>query len=390
MAGTIRRREGPRGVTWQIDYFEPVAVSKTFTDEQEAQQAFEDARKEDGAARLNLDGTVWTLSYIGKKRVRESFKTKKEADQELTARANLINANPKKYFEKAKAYTHTFGDLCKKYEENFTSQVSYRTTKKYYIEGFKRYFGEHTVLANITYLELEKFRNDLKAKPRKARKNKESGPRSIRALNVEIGILGQMFAKAKSWGLIEHNPFHAGESLKLEGENKRTRWLDEKQIARLLLASPPHLQPIIEATVHMGTRAGKETLNLRWKDIDFEKGGIRVTRSKQRNGAVKVDTVPMNPDLEALFRSLKPEKADPEGHVFLYEGEPVKSVVRSFRQACKKADIPYGLRKEGGILFHDLRHTCATHLMARGEPQGHSRTLGTQEPIHNGKVLAHI
>ena len=358
MAGKVRRREGRRGVTWQIDYIDPAG-----------------------------------------KRVRESFKLKKDAEQELTARMALIGANPKKYFEKAKAYVHTFGDLCEKYEEAFKDQVSYRNTKVYYIAGFKKYFGENTLLSAITYHELETFRNDLKNKPRKVTKPKkkgkkarEGGPRSIRAVNVEIGLLGQMFAKAKSWGLLEHNPFHAGDTLKLEGENMREQWLDEKQIARLLLASAPHLQPIIKATVYLGTRAGKETLSLRWRDIDFEKGVVRVRRSKQRNGVVKVDSVPMTPDLEAVFRDLMPDKADPNGHVFLYEGQPVKSVVRSFAQACKKAGIPYGLRTEGGIVFHDLRHTCATHLLARGanlkdiqEHLGHKNLSTTERYLHTSE-----
>ena len=204
-------------------------------------------------------------------------------------------------------------------------------------------------------------------------------------MNVEIGILSQMFSKAKSWGMIDSNPFGNGDSLKLKGENVRKQFLEEKQIPQLLLAAQPHLQPIIEAAIHLGTRPGKEILSIKWKDVDFKKGTVRVKRNKSGN----IDHVPMNPDLEALFRRLRPKKADPDALVFLYEGKPIKSVIRSFKQACKKAGIPYGLNVKGGIVFHDLRHTCASHLIMRGanlkevqEHLGHENIATTDRYLH--------
>jgi integrase len=245
------------------------------------------------------------------------------------------------------------------------------------------------LFADITYHNLETFRNHLKEKPKRGT---GGGRRSVRAVNVEIDILGQLFRKAYEWGMCAANPFDRGESLKLEGENHRTKWLDEKQIARLLLAAAPYLQPIIKTAIYLGTRSGKETLGLKWKDVDFEKGVVHVKRSKQRNGAVRVDAVPMCPDLEALFRSLKPENASAETHVFLYKGSPIKKTRRALRTACKKANIPYGLNVEGGLVFHDLRHTCATHLMARGanlkqvqEHLGHKNISTTSRYLHSSE-----
>jgi hypothetical protein len=49
---------------------------------------------------------------MGKKRARQSFMTKKET--ELAKRMVLMAESPKRYLEKAKEYTHTFGDLCEK------------------------------------------------------------------------------------------------------------------------------------------------------------------------------------------------------------------------------------------------------------------------------------
>ena len=336
---TVRKREGKKGASWQIDYFDPSG-----------------------------------------KRVRQSFKKKKDAKEELAKRETLIAENPKRYLEKAKEYKFTMGELCERYTEACGNQVSFTRNKMYFLKNFKSHFGELTLLGNITYYELEKYRNYLKKKP-----TKHGTIRTVRALNVEIGILSHMLNKARTWGMIGSNPFDAGDTLKLKGENRRTRFLEEKQIPQLLLAAQPHLQPIIEAAIHLGTRPGKEILSIKWKDVDFKKGTVCIKRNKTGN----IDHVPMNPDLEALFRRLKPREADPDVHVFLYNGKPIRSIIRSFKQACEKAGIPYGLGVKGGVVFHDLRHTCASHLIMRGaslkevqEHLGHKNIATTDRYLH--------
>jgi len=333
-------------------------------------------------ATVRKRGDSWQIDYFDPngKRVRQSFKKKKDAEAELGKRVSLIAENPKRYLEKAKEYTHTFGQLCERYTEAFGDQASFKTSKAYYLENFKSHFSESTLLGNITYYELEKYRDHLKKKP-----TRHGNLRTVRAVNVEIGILSQMFSKAKSWGMIESNPFDDGDSLRLKGENVRKQFLEEKQIPQLLLAAQPHLQPIIETAIHLGTRPGKEILSIKWRDVDFNKGTVRIKRNKTGN----IDHVPMNPDLEALFKRLRPKKADPDAHVFLYEGKPIRSVLRSFKQACKKAGIPYGLNVRGGIVFHDLRHTCASHLIMRGaslkevqEHLGHENISTTDRYLH--------
>ena len=146
-------------------------------------------------------------------------------------------------------------------------------------------------------------------------------------------------------------------SLKLGGENQRNRFPEQKEIAALLLAAPAHLKPIIRAAINLGTRAGKETLGLKWTDIDLEKRLVHVTRSKQKNGAVKIDAIPMKDIF--LFKGLRPHFAKPNDHVLLYKGRPVKRVGRDFNKACKRAGVK-------DFRFHDLRQTCASHLIMAG------------------------
>ncbi|MCK4389531.1 MAG: tyrosine-type recombinase/integrase [Desulfobacterales bacterium] len=72
--------------------------------------------------------------------------------------------------------------------------------------------------------------------------------------------------------------------------------------------------------------------------------------------------VPMGLELgRALADGIVKALKDHQVLSIIYKGKPIRSVLRSFKQACKKAGIPYGLK--GGIVFHDLRHTCASHLV---------------------------
>jgi len=96
-------------------------------------------------------GKGWQIDYFdpNKKRIRITFKTKKEAVAELGKRQSLMAE--KRYLDVKKDYTTTLGQLIKKYKDNFKHQKYFRTTKKNYMENFLEYFGKKTLLANINY-----------------------------------------------------------------------------------------------------------------------------------------------------------------------------------------------------------------------------------------------
>jgi integrase len=350
----IVRKSG--AVAWQISFWAPPT----------------EAEKEEIERRFKKTGKCPVKNSKGEVRKRPCYKTRKQAVAELGKRVSLLAEN--KYLIKVgKQYKTTLGQLCQKYTEAFKHQVSFPTAKVYYLRNYLGHWGKDTLLTAIDYHELEKFRNHLIAKPTQHKRL-----RTVRAVNVEMTCLRHMFKKAKSWGLIEKDPFHDGDSLKLKGENSRTRFLKREEIPALLLACAPHLQPIVEAAIHLGTRAGREILDMRWEDVLFDERKVRIRRGKTGD----VDFVPMNPDLEALFRRIRPENAKSRAHVFLYEGKPIKSVRRAFATACRNAGIK-------DFRFHDLRHTCASHLIMNGaglkevqEHLGHKNISTTNRYLH--------
>jgi integrase len=75
--------------------------------------------------------------------------------------------------------------------------------------------------------------------------------------------------------------------------------------------------------------------------------------------------IPMNaPVRDALLKVIQNRNT---GRVFDADHTGVNEhVLRGgFQTACERAEIPFGLTVEGGVIWHDLRRTFATELRAR-------------------------
>lgn len=85
-----------------------------------------------------------------------------DAEAELGTRVSLVAEG--RYLDVKKEYTTTLKELICKYEDNYKSQASYLTFKKYAIENIRKYFGKETRLSNIRYVGLVTYRNHLREK----------------------------------------------------------------------------------------------------------------------------------------------------------------------------------------------------------------------------------
>jgi integrase len=309
LMATIRKRQGKKGVSWQIDYFDPTG-----------------------------------------KRVRQSFKLKKEAEAELGKRVSLKAEN--RYLDVKKEYTTTLEQLTDKYTVNYQSQASFKNAKRKYLENFKKYFGKDTLLSNIRYVDLETYRNNLKRKPITTPKGNIKGIRSDAAVNREISCLHHLFSKAVEWEMAERSPFDRGKSLRLKENNKRLRFLDEDEIEKLLDACPNYLRHIVRCAILTGMRRG-EVLSLKWEQV--RNGFVYLNKTKTNEAR----QIPISEDLSELFREIRKDKHLTSKHVFTYLGERVKETKRSFKTALKRAGIV-------DFRFHDLRHTFASQVLLKG------------------------
>ena len=207
-------------------------------------------------------------------------------------------------------------------------------------------------------------------------------------------LLHRALVLAVKWRLIAENP--ADGASPPTPARKETNILDGLGMARLLEAAQGTRLyiPILIATT-TGMRRG-EILALRWEDLNFKTGLLKVRRSLGQTKEGLFIKEPKTPSgyrpvllpsfvVDALRRHkaeqaklrllLGPDYQDKEGLICVKEDGsqyPPNRLTRNFEDFVKRLDLPH-------IRFHDLRHSLATlladenvNVKATSERLGHS------------------
>lgn len=173
------------------------------------------------------------------------------------------------------------------------------------------------------------------------------------------------------------NPVAAADLPSQSGEDPDIRYLEREELEALLRAVPEdrlgRMEQVLYLTAAMtGLRQG-ELVALRWRDVDWSAGVIRVRRSYTRGefsvtkSRRSVRAVPLADRLAAeLERHFgRSEVTGDEELVFAHPetGGPYDTsrMRKRFVDAVGRAE----LRR---VRFHDLRHTFGTQMAAAGAP----------------------
>ena len=229
-------------------------------------------------------------------------------------------------------------------------------------------------------------------------------PRTVQYVRA---VLRKALNQALKWGYVARNAAELVDSPRVE--KYKIAPLSQAQAQRLLDAVQGHrLEALYRLTLSLGLREG-EVLGLSWDDIDFDQQTLRITGALQRRDgrfqrvepktASSVRTLPLPVTLLRMLqahriaqheeRALRGEAWKDHGLVFPSNvGTPIspRNLVRHFKTVLKRAGLPETTR------FHDLRHSCATLLIAQGvhprvvmEILGHSQISVTMNTY--GHVL---
>jgi integrase len=153
------------------------------------------------------------------------------------------------------------------------------------------------------------------------------------------------------------------------------------------------LEPLVVVALGLGLRQG-EALGLRWEDVDLDREEVHVHRALQRlkgRGQVEVElktdlsrrslalpafvanTLRRHRQRQDGQRALLGQSWRVTGYVFTTgSGEPLdgSNVTHSFQRLLRRAGLPK-------MRFYDLRHGCASLLLAQGvHPRVVMETLG--------------
>ncbi|MFC2142619.1 tyrosine-type recombinase/integrase [Acidobacteriota bacterium] len=202
-------------------------------------------------------------------------------------------------------------------------------------------FFRGVLLQNITPLFVEDYK--------RKRKAKVSGA----TVNRELSCLKHMFNMAIDESLIIQNPVrkvrYFPESAPIENI------LSQAEKDMLVEKSDGYIHAVIVIALNTGMRRG-EILGLKWSQVDFDRGYIKVEKSKSG----KARAIPMNSEVDSVMRALSSNKVHEN---FVFWNSKSKAPIQDIRKAFARSRKAAGIH---GFRFHDLRHNFATSLVENG------------------------
>ena len=171
------------------------------------------------------------------------------------------------------------------------------------------------------------------------------------------------WAVTETDNLLDQHPWTKRKALR--EEKYRVGLFSLSDFLKIMAVSPPHLAWILELAYYTGARPGpKELFSLTWDRIDDERSAILIDNAKQttRNGnPTRWQYLP-----PAYITRLRRYQAWSQRkyphcrHICHYQGHPIRSIKRTFRNAKEAAGITQRIRP------YDIRHYHITYALAGG------------------------
>lgn len=170
-------------------------------------------------------------------------------------------------------------------------------------------------------------------------------------VNIEVRVLNTAINQAVDLGWLKQSATSRFKQIRLP-ESEPPAWLDEEQIAKLLMTDDMMFRGFMVFLLHTGCRRN-EALGVTWEDIDLNKGQIVIRGQVGKMG--KRRTIPINDALHAVLTVWHGPK---QGRLFPAYGS--NQISMKFRRWVREVGLPIG------ISLHSLRATFACHLIKNG------------------------
>jgi integrase len=255
------------------------------------------------------------------------------------------------------------------YIKNCTSQKhpNNQKSEKLYLKKFGAYLAERNVstMDEVKRKHMDGFEAILMKKMKASSVNRRMCP------------IKQLFSKAFEWEMIYKNPCF-GMKIQKEEKNPFRAWSPEL-VKKFLLLCSGLWKDIFTFLWYTGARP-MEVKNLRWTDVDFEKGELTFKCGK--NAQVS-RTFLMTDEVDKLLHSIKMQSP----YVFADNKRQLSN--DNLYQYCKKR-----MKKLGAIGYtvYGIRHGFATNLAKNGanafeiaQCMGHTSLDTTRRYVHNDK-----
>ena len=327
-------------------------------------------------------GNKWCAEiFIGidengkRKRIYISQDTKKAAEAEAAKIISEINAGG--FIEPS---NETFGDYLERWLES-TSATVRPTTVRGYTSMIRKHFIPalgHIPLAKLRPIDLQQYYATALKKGRKDGRGTSLSPQTVLHHHR---LIHRTLEQAVKWGLLARNVADAAEPPRVPEYNHQT-WTADESNRFLRGIRDERLYALYATALMTGMRRG-EVLGLPWENVDLDGAWISV-----RQALIEIKHQPVISELKSksskrrisipdeLVRSLRTHRKqqaeerllfgpDYEDHGLVFcqpNGRllhPHNISARKFHRLCKKAGVKQ-------LRFHDMRHTHASLLLARG------------------------
>lgn len=181
----------------------------------------------------------------------------------------------------------------------------------------------------------------------------------------EIACLRRMFNLGLRAGKLGQRPYFPT----IRVQNTRSGFFEFWQYEALMKHLPDYLQPPTEFMYLTGWRGVSEVFPLRWPQVDFQAGVVRLEPGSTKNDEGREFPFSALPALEALLRrqrelttTLERAQGRVIPFVFHNRGRPIRDFRGAWRKATKAAGIP-------DRIPHDFRRSAVRALERAGVPR---------------------
>jgi len=317
--------------------------------------------------RKDIKGKPWHVQYYYRgKRYREKVGGSKEAAQ-MRLGEIIRNIETGKFSLYSDA---PLSSLIKHYQESLQAEPhseAYRARLRSIFDNFDQYRKSEKVerVNQVDFPFLDNYIinriNQDKIAPRTA--------------NLEIGFIKRLFKFAVKHRYVMESP--AKELMRRKVTRKEPRYFSHEEV-ELLLENAGRHEAFFMVLLHTGLR-GCDAGNLRWADINLDKGFIRVVMKKTSQPV----TIPINDTLNNYLLDYGTES--PQLFPQLDTGSKRRVVISHIQRVLR--DGSYKWKRTG---CHTFRHTFASHLVINGASIYDVQKLLGHSSITMTEIYAHL